>query len=86
MSNIELGCLNTLYRNFPGWFVEPQDTVKKAAKASEAKKPIIEPVKKQGDSAKERPVLDSYDKAGSDIRNELRVSGFYDKNGKKIMA
>lgn len=74
---------NTLYRNYPGWFYNQDDTIEKAKEAEDETKPVIEPIKKQGDSSKERKSQDSYDIAGSDIRNQVRMSGMYNKKGMK---
>ncbi|MCQ2911447.1 MAG: hypothetical protein MJ244_04580 [Clostridia bacterium] len=75
---------NTVYRNYPGWFHEETDTVKKAKEVEEKKKPLIEPVKKQGDTPKTRTTEDSYDREGSEKRNEIRKSNLYDRSGNKV--
>lgn len=75
---------NTVYRNFPGWFHEETDTVKKAKEVEEKKKPLIEPVKEKTNTPKTRTSQDSYDREGSEKRNEIRKSNLYDRSGNKV--
>lgn len=74
---------NIVYRNFPGWFYEKDNTVSKAYEVKEAKKPLIPDVTDVTRKSGTRKSQDSYDKEGSNLRNDIRRYS-YNRFGERV--